>query len=536
MKMPSVFVRGLGGLAVVLALAIPPETNSAPKGRRQDSVLILHDSSGPFGWVGGLHARLLANLLGHFDLPLQIMPVENYPAGAIGRSRAVFYLGSTYNNALPAAFKQEALATTKPVCWFKYNLWQISSGTPSLFEAKNGFRFDYLDQAGYGVVRYKGETFGKSQLDPELGRTTVLNSAVALAVAWACQEGSDNCLPYIVRGGNFWYVADTPFSFMGEEDRYVVFADVLHDILGIDHEENHRALIRLEDIDPTQSPEVLQVAADYLNSEGVPFLVSLIPVYTDPLGYYEHGTATTVALSEAAPFQQALRHLVDQGGQIVLHGYTHQYRDLPNPYTGVSGDDYEFFRVTLDAQGDVAEYHPVPEDSHKWAQSRVHAARRELKRAGFSAAAWETPHYAASATDSIVFGANFPLTIQRVLYFDGAGHLMGKPGHGPHKRGMFDSGSRLAGQFFPYVIEQDIYGQKIVPENLGNVDPTVNSSGTPTRLPADMIRIARKNKVVRDGWASGFFHPFLEPALLRELVQGIKAEGYTYVRLTRDMR
>ncbi len=220
----------------------------------------------------------------------------------------------------------------------------------------------------------------------------------------------------------------------------------------------------------------------------------------------------------------------------MLHGYTHQYRDLPNPYTGASGDDYEFFRVTFDAHGALAEYEPVPEDSFKWARSRVNAARRELKESGLAAAAWETPHYAASAIDSLVFGATFPLTTHRVLYFDGSANVMGTPIHGKSRRGMFDSGSRLAGQFFPYVIQNDIYGQKIVPENLGNIDPTLTSDGVPTRLPADMIRIARKNKVVRDGWASGFYHAFLDLALLRELVQGIKAEGYTYVPLAGDLR
>src|SRR5438034_3742837 len=163
MLLESVFVRCLGSFTAVLLLWYPTEAKSAPKGKQHDAVLILHDSSGPFGWIGGLHARMLANLLGHFDLPLRIMPVESYPAGAIGQARAVFYIGSTYDNALPAAFKQEALSTTKPVCWFKYNLWQISGGTPSLFETKNGFRFDYLDPAGYGVVSYKGQQFSKSQ-------------------------------------------------------------------------------------------------------------------------------------------------------------------------------------------------------------------------------------------------------------------------------------------------------------------------------------------------------------------------------------
>ena len=29
--------------------------------------------------------------------------------------------------------------------------------------------------------------------------------------------------PYVMRSGNFWYVADLPFSFIGPRDRYLVF-------------------------------------------------------------------------------------------------------------------------------------------------------------------------------------------------------------------------------------------------------------------------------------------------------------------------
>ena len=193
-----------------------------------------------------------------------------------------------------------------------------------------------------------------------------------------------------------------------------------------------------------------------------------------------------------------------------MHGYTHQYDSAPNPFTAVTGDDYEFFRVTYDAQTNLVDYMPVPEDSRPWVQNRLRAGLQEFKASGLTALAWETPHYAASALDYGIFAENFSLTIQRVLYFDSAGHP--------------------AGQFFPYVIQWDTYGQKILPENLGNIDPEWDSS--PPRFPADLIRAARKNRVVRDGWASAFFHPYLDLAYLQELVGGIKALGYTYVPLT----
>jgi uncharacterized protein YdaL len=503
---------------------------SKPPGKRSGRVLILHDASGEFGWIGGLHSRMLANLIGHFDLRAQVMPVESYQAGDMNSARAVFYLGSADNHPLPSAFKEDVIARSGPVCWFKYNLWQV--GGPA-FEARHGFRFDHLDQSGYPAVRYKGQTFHKNQLDPELGRTTILNSSRASIISLACREEAVDCLPYIVRSDEFWYVADSPFGFIDEEDRYLIFADVLHDILGISHSESHRAIIRLEDVNPTSSPEVLRRIADYLSAEEVPFLISVIPVYADPLGAYNNGVPKRLSVSQSPEFQNTLEYLIDKGGQIVLHGYTHQYGALPNPSSGASADDYEFLRVTLDGNGRIAEYQPVAEDSYQWARSRVNGALRELSRAGFRAAAWATPHYAASPVDYQVFGTRFPLTIQRVLYFEETGNVSGKGGW--NKRIAPRTTSRMVSQFFPYVIRRDIYGQRIIPENLGNVSMAIvnDSQG---RSPADMIRIAGKNKVIRDGWASGFFHPYLEVALLHELIAGIKAEGYTFVPLKKDLR
>jgi uncharacterized protein YdaL len=532
MTFPAKFLAVL--LTALLWLAAP-DCFAASRSRKSDPVLILHDATGPFGWIGGVHARMLANLLGHFDVPYRAVPVDAYVPGSVEQAQAIFYLGTTYDQPLPPAFRQEVLATSRPVCWFKYNLWQLNAGPGSAFAAKYGFQFDFLDPSGYELVSYKQETFGKDQADRELGHTTLVSGGAASVPAWACRQGSAECIPYVVHGGNFWYVADTPFSFISEEDRYLVFCDLLHDILGMDHAEQHRALIRIEDVDARTSPDSIRAVTDYLNGRGLPFLLSVIPVHQDPLGFYTGGVPRTVPLSQAGPLREALREAVGRGGQIVAHGYTHQWDVSPNPYTGASGDDFEFMRVQLDAARAFVEFEAVPGDSYKWAQGRARAAVREFRKAGFSVTAWSTPHYAASAIDFAAFGDLFPLTVQRVIYFEDTGNVTGVQGRGQRWRALFASGGHFGGQFFPYVIQEDIYGQKVVPENLGNVDlPVLN--GSAVRRPADMIRIAHKNRVIRDGWASGFFHPFLDLALLRELVEGIQAEGYTFVPLAPSVR
>ena len=45
----------------------------------------------------------------------------------------------------------------------------------------------------------------------------------------------------------------------------------------------------------------------------------------------------------------------------------------------------------------------------------------------------------------------------------------------------------------------------------------------------DLVRFARENRVVRDGFASFFFHPFFDVSVLEEIVRGVQGEGYTFV-------
>jgi len=165
----------------LLLIAFQRPANGAKPPPTSDSALILYDSTGQYGWIGEVHSRLLANLLGHFPCAYQIVPVENYHAGDLGRYKAGFYLGSSYDNPLPVAFLQDALTTTNPLCWFKYNLLQLDDGAAmgAQFETKFGFRFEFID-SGFGAISYKGESFTKNELDPDLGRTTILDPNRAL--------------------------------------------------------------------------------------------------------------------------------------------------------------------------------------------------------------------------------------------------------------------------------------------------------------------------------------------------------------------
>ncbi len=504
----------LVGALSALAPAIAAEQSPTPP---PFQALILYDSMPPYIWVGELQAMQIANLLGHFPINYTIEPVESYAAGQMEQYSVTFYLGVAYDGSPPTAFLDDVMTTERTVCWFRYNLEQIAwdSGNDwnPAFTDRYGFQFAGVDGSGYPQVQYKSETLTRDQSDPDLGGTVILDPDLAEVKAIAYQPATDTepeaSWPYVLHSGNLWYFADSPFGYVSEEDRYLIFCDLIHDIVGIDHASTHRALIRIEDVSTYSLPQDLTAVADYLWSESVPFEMATIPVFRDPLGVLT-GHPQENFLSQSQSIVYAISYMLERGGQIIAHGYTHQYDSIPNPHDGLTGDDCEFILASWNSTHDYIELiGPVPEDSVAWVNDRVDLALAELTAAGFTPIAWETPHYLASALDSTEFGKRFTLCAGRGLYFS-------------------SSGDEFVGQFFPYLIEQDFYGQKILPENLGYVMPTP-SDNSPAYLPADIVRAARKNLVVRDGWASAYFHPYLDIGYLEEVIQGVKSLGYSYV-------
>ena len=111
-------------------------------------------------------------------------------------------------------------------------------------------------------------------------------------------------------------------------------------------------------------------------------------------------------------------------------------------------------------------------------------------------------------------GERFPARLERVLYF--GGEASGAAG---------GADELYSEQFFPYPV-RDIRGDVILPETLGNWAPDGNVHG---RSMEAMLETARRNLVLRDSYASFFFHWYLDPARLSELTTSLQAMGYEFV-------
>ena len=477
------------------------------------STLVLYDTTGPWGWLGELYAQQTAHLVSRFGTWTAV-PVGAYVAGQMNAYTAVVYIGSTYDEPLPAAFLADVRATALPVVWMYDNLWQLTAEMPD-FAATYGWTWTGFDVSPIPTVRYKDTALDRDLLNGAgLMGLAVSDPAKARILATA-QRSDGTTLPWAVQSGRFFYLTEIPFSYVGSNDRYIAFADLLYEVLAPATATRHRALVRLEDVGPDADPAELRAVADLLYARKIPFSVGVYPAYRDPFGTYANGKSTSYDLANRPQVVAALKYLQSRGGTLMMHGYTHQFGKLINPYSGASGDDFEFFLAHVDAANNVVYDGPVPGDSQSWAVSRVKSGLTAFTRAGLALpTTFEVPHYAASAPDYRGIRTLFSRRYDRGLYFGGL--LNGTVNH-----------ARLNGQFFPYPV-RDIYGFYVVPENLGNVEPEWFNNHPP-RLPADILLTAEKNLVVRDGFASFYYHPYLGTAMLAQIVDGLKAQGWTFV-------
>jgi uncharacterized protein YdaL len=504
-------------LAVVaVAMACTPARQALRPGVAAGGprTLVLYDVTGPQGWLGELYAVAAGHLASRFG-PWEARPALGYQAGDLLQFDAVLYVGSTHDEPLPEPFLDDVLAARRPVIWVHANIWQLARRSPR-FSVSYGFVPWQYQPEPVAAVRYKGVRLGR---DPRnaggVMRYSALDRSRVQVLAEAVRPDGSS-FPWALRARNLLYVGDNPFAYVSETDRYLAFADLLFELLRPSGPERHRALVRLEDVSPASDPAEVAAAVEVLAQAGVPFGIAVIPRLVDPTRAARPGGPGAAGLADVPRLVEVLRDALGRGGTLVLHGYTHQLGLGANPYSGTSGDDFEFWTATLGPEEHVLLAGPVPGDSAEWASRRIERGLQEFDRAGLPRPRiFEYPHYAGSGMDSRGISAQVPMAWHRGFYVAGA--LSGED----------LEGGRHIGQLFPY-FGRDVYGFTVIPENCGNPRPEPGG-GLPARPASDILECARSNLVVRDGWASFFYHPPLGAAGLRDLVAGIRAAGYTFV-------
>ncbi|MBN2346063.1 MAG: polysaccharide deacetylase family protein, partial [Candidatus Aminicenantes bacterium] len=433
------------------------------------SVLVLYDGerekSDAF-----LSARYTQGLLGHFDLDeVRLQTVGECPPRAAAAADFLFVFCEEGRTPLPNELLEALVARRAPIVWVNLQLDELLDQVPGRFPLRAGPEVTGVDWR----ISYGGRIFSKHDREMQFLRP---GKGGCRVVAWA-EDSEGRRLPYVVHGSNLWAFADSPFSYAREGGRWLIFCELLHEILGKEHEPLRRVLLRIEDVHPQSDPAALRRIADYLAGEGIPFQVSLVPVYRDPAAQEEE------FLSEKTELVAALRTAVEQGAAMVMHGVSHQYR-------GATTDDYEFWDVIAGGR--------IPHATPDWLQRRIKLGLAECRRSGLYPIAWETPHYAAGQQDYRVIGGFFDTFFDRPMMADIPDSQILAP--------------------FPFHLPE--LGVQVVPENLGYI-----SFNNRERDLAAMLDNLDNMGIVRDGLAAFFFHPFLPLEDLQHLVREIRSRG-----------
>jgi len=468
-----------------------------------------------------IYAIMLTNLLGRYaDVAVTRKAASQYSAGEANLYYRTFYIGSTYEDPVPTALISDIMGGAR-VTWLNYNIWRLNNPAIGASLGQLGLRYVAIHpeyqpaqfSVGFNKISYRGYTFKKHipgllEVPIEMIELAVESPSVEVH-AWA-ENSAGRRIPYALQSGNFWYIADNPFTYIHEQDRYLIFADLIAPMMGRDVTCAPRALARMEDLSPGDEGDDLKRMLDVIDRVGIPFIATVIPLYvdnnTDPV--------TKKRWTENSGALDQLHRIPKIRGRIFQHGYTHQFENLKNPF-GVSGGDWEFWRVELDASGKRITSSPIPGMTASSALRRIETGRSILMSLStptskLAPEGWTTPHYEADPS----YYATFNQVYKRVI-----------------ERRIYQVGSVIAGQFFPYPV-RDVNGTLILPENLGSVQPNY-------LLPM-VEEAARANRVLRCPWASHFFHAYtIKPtydgpnaysaAQFEGFLRNIQDLGYTYV-------
>jgi hypothetical protein len=478
----------VGGLLLLIALpaagqsagaqspaseSVAPGTRSAHQWLSHDRVLFV-DQESP-GWPG--YYKVPEGLLRHFTPNLTRIADDEYAAGQLFRYDRVVVVGADPDRPLPSALLEDVVRADRPVLWLGYGLDRL----PVDMAATYGFSLgEVTDEDLPGSVEYHGQSYRAKPSDYYPVFTAPGSSARRLATYY----GGQTPVPYVVRGGNdLWFVNGLP-ELRGEypdpatDAPGLIFADALHDFFGTPPTAARRqAVIRFEDTSVHIPPARLAAAVDLMVEKRIPFAIGVIPAQRLKDG-------TILGLREVPEFVRVLRYAQDNGATIVLHGYHHTFG---------TGEDYEFWDPVRNA--------PLEGETWDLYASKIEDGIRILRNNGIEPRMWETTHYAGSPLAYRVFSHYFSHAIE----------------------------NRNEESWLPYPSGPDEYGQVLIPENLGHIDP--EASRRRESVEAQLER-ARLLGIVRDSWAVGFYHPAVVPAEeLGPLVSGLQRQGYTFADL-----
>lgn len=325
------------------------------------------------------------------------------------------------------------------------------------------------------------------------------------------QQGETTTYPVLVKNNHNYYLAIDNLN----GQKKMVLGEILHEIFQVNHQEARPAYIRLEDIHPLVDPENVKAITNVLKEKNIPFMMAVIPVYTNP------ETGQQYHFSDSPKLLKVLKEAQGNGGSVVLHGYTHQFRqsetgegfefwDVENNTPIYAEADENFVLRTEDEFADKKAYESYLEELKKfeteYTKAKITMGIQELTNYGLYPLAFEAPHYTMSQNGYKIVSAHFSTYVGQIQLSDQDWEIMDET---------------------PYITTPSfLNGMALLPETMGYVRPD------DSQAIQKMMEKAESYGVTNDGVLGAFYHPYLGVEQFLELIEKMeKLPNISWVNL-----
>lgn len=433
------------------------------------------------------HVRLLDMLVSHFTTKVSFKPPKDVVEEDVKKATHLIYYGQVEENLSPSFLSLLASFSGRMLA-IGYNVEQLQD------------HYSFLKPVAQELI---DRLYLVGQQEEGISFPANLVIHVELdSSAEVIMEGSymDKRYPFFIRHGHHYYFASYDIS----PPKSIFLGEALHHVFDNQHEAIHPGYIRLEDIHPLVDPDNMLQIAKILKEKQIPYMIAVIPVYTNP------ETGKQYHFSDSPQLLKVLKYMQENGGSIVLHGYTHQFR------SSETGEGFEFWDVEYNlpiyhepdspfvlktrkdfASDDLYEQYlqGLKAFEREYIKSRVTRGIQELVNYGLYPLAFEAPHYTMSQHGYQVVAEHFSTYVGQLQLSDKNWEIM------------------TTAPYITYPTFLD--GMVLLPETLGYVRPEDPASIE------KMVKKAYEYQLTRDGMVAGFYHPYLgvEPfvELLNEL-------------------
>ncbi|WP_242971997.1 DUF2334 domain-containing protein [Haloimpatiens massiliensis] len=449
---------------------------------KRKKALVIYDRHNYFSYSDNV-VNSIKELFGAYDLKGEDINVEKYKSGYLNNYDYVFVLGidGELNN-------RELIKDLKEykgkICW-------IGKGIEFFLENNSKYNLQYSGKKMDITEIYYSSSEEKNKSVKSMEKFIIESKELftilkpinnQVQILSYISDGRE-FYPYALNSGNLWYVSRVDDNSV----LFYIFSDLLNHMFSFKRDNKGKVYVRIEDVHPFRDQKQLRVIADYLNEEGVPFMIALIPTYVDTKTGYVN------TISHKKDFSETIRYMQERGGSVILHGYTHQ-----NSREEASGEGFEFW----DGQKDQ----PLKGDMERYVYDKVGSGLKECVKNGIYPLGFEAPHYAMDIKGYKEIKKYFSTYV-----------------------GQYQSNNqKFTTTSFPYKLYDTDAFNKLIPENLGYVDPE-------NILSISNIKENFKQVALSKGYIVGaFFHCYLDIGYLKEIVQFFKSQNVDFLDLKKE--